>query len=645
MADYLKLVSARVTNFACFEDTGEVPIDPQVTVLLAENENGKSSFLRALGWFSEVDREFDTDDRWDGADPNGALDIVALTFQTIPSAVSALKEKTGISLPKRIRVVRRTDGSYRVEDEATGEELSSVQGFAFKWQHENLIDFLRRFTSESDLSAEREEAIRHVEAAREADGPTIETAVSYVRSYVVPHLDEAPSAELEELCTGLEDPDDPLLRVLDDFLPTTIYFGEDVEELNDVVTYIEVGSNPERYQTMINLATLVGEDLDSMASLSAHERQRRSRTASTTVTEGVSKYWAEGDITVHITFDETQMVVSITHKERDQKPSRRSRGLRWFLGFYVNFSARTKEDLTGAVLLLDEPGIFLHLRQQTKFLQLLDVLARSNQIIYSTQLPKMVPVAKLHRLRFLVPDDEAVHTVTVKSKLQAFGSKADVTQPVRAQLGMGIAESISLGNVNVVVEGLIDPYLLDTMSVFCREADKPSLADDVTLFATGGSGKKMLPHVATLVGDPVKGVVLLDDDKAGHAAQREIKKVFGDLVPTLRVVEGGSTPSGKEIEDIVSRTYYLELTNAAYKGRVTGYVEIGENDVVDGPIVDAIEAVFKSRRYGTFQKVYPARELQVRLQIGESGPDDETLENFGTLFERVNTALAATVQA
>ena len=151
----------------------------------------------------------------------------------------------------------------------------------------------------------------------------------------------------------------------------------------------------------------------------------------------------------------------------------------------------------------------------------------------------------------------------------------------------------------------------------------------------------MLPGVATVVAGPAKGIVLVDDDKSGREAERAIKKVFGDLVPIARVVDGHSEPSGREIEDLVSRSYYLELTNAAHAARIPGYEAITEDELGDGPIVDAIAGVFRRRKYGSFQKIYPARELQVRVETGEGAPDAATLESFVKLFDRLNAGLSS----
>src|SRR5437762_11820204 len=73
----MRLVSARLKNFRLFEDTGEVPLG-QITVLLAQNENGKTAFLQGLAWFSEENvEELDEEDRWQGATGLGG-EVVSL---------------------------------------------------------------------------------------------------------------------------------------------------------------------------------------------------------------------------------------------------------------------------------------------------------------------------------------------------------------------------------------------------------------------------------------------------------------------------------------------------------------------------------------------------------------------------------------
>jgi predicted ATP-dependent endonuclease of OLD family len=69
----------------------------------------------------------------------------------------------------------------------------------------------------------------------------------------------------------------------------------------------------------------------------------------------------------------------------------RSRGFRWFFSFYVTFAADTIDGpAANAILLLDEPGLYLHIQSQK------DLLTQwekdfSNQIIYTTHSPLWFP--------------------------------------------------------------------------------------------------------------------------------------------------------------------------------------------------------------------------------------------------------------
>ena len=77
----------------------------------------------------------------------------------------------------------------------------------------------------------------------------------------------------------------------------------------------------------------------------------------------------------------------------------RSRGFRWFFSFYIVFAADTQGgDAEGAILLLDEPGLFLHALSQADLLRHFDNDFK-NQIVYTTHSPFMVPTHAIERVR------------------------------------------------------------------------------------------------------------------------------------------------------------------------------------------------------------------------------------------------------
>jgi energy-coupling factor transporter ATP-binding protein EcfA2 len=637
--DKLRLTEARVTNFACFRDSGDVPIE-NVTVLLAENENGKTTFLRALDWFSS-DEPFDEDDRWDRADPDAVLDVVSLTFSLTQPARVAL-QKEGMKPSDTVRITKNTDGQYRVENATSSALLEPSAGEPlFERRRRELEGFIREHGS---LAPSQQGTLDELQALDPGSGLLPSFAIN-VRSNVIPHLPPDVQGQANQLLEELEQAaqngaSTQLSRayeVLEPHLPRLIYFDDTVDFIEDSVTYAEVAGDPQRHRTMINLASVAGIDLEGLAQQEPHDRQRQSRHVSETLSAKTSKYWQGDPITFHVQLDESRLIVSLEHKGRDQKPSRRSRGLKWQLGFYVNFSAETGGDLAGAILLLDEPGLHLHIKQQPKLLALFDDIARGgNQIVYSTHLSHMLQADKPHRFRPLVVDDKDAGTTKVVPNINSIGSRDDVMKPVREVLGLGIADAIAFGTTTVIGEGLSERYLLLSMSSFCRDARLTALDEKTTVLPAGGSGKKMLPLAALAASEKTKAVVLVDDDKAGRATEKAIVKILPGALQVVRTheIENG----GLEIEDLFDRMYYVELVNDAHRD-VANYSLLEESDLDnDKSICDAVDAAFKARNLGEFQKLRPAIELQRRLELGER-PDERSLDAFSELFSRLNGAL------
>ncbi len=637
----MRLVSARVTNFGCFHDSGEVPID-DVTALIAENENGKTTFLRALSWWSGGE-EFDVEDRWEGADPAGTLDLVALTFDVNDAAQTALGE-AGAKAPKQVRVIRNSANEYRVEDPSSGEAIEATRGpTRFEVSKDAVVENLKTH-DEPAIAATLADAL---ETAQPSSG-IAENMIPTIREDVLPHLNTAEDQTVleglvGELESAIASPGEEVgpketFDVIKAFLPALIYFDEQVDFVQDSITYAEVQADATNHRTMVNLATVAGVDLVKIADQDGHRRQRLSHQAQAKVSERFSNYWESGDVTVFVQLDALEMTLTIEHKGRKQRPSRRSSGLKWQLGFFVNFTAEIKGDLSGAVLLLDEPGLHLHIKQQPKLLELFDDLARDGcRIIYATHLTHMLSPDKPHTFRPLIADPDTPNATKVMPSIMAVSSKSDVMQPVRQALGMGIADAIGLGGLNVIAEGLTERYVLLAMSDFCRDSGRSTLSATTTILLAGGSGKKIIPLAVMAFAENTSVVVLVDDDKAGRSTVRLLEKILLGAVPIVRTHDEAQQ-TDRELEDIFAPAFYLDLVNSAHAD-VSGYKTIEVKDIdVAKPICNAIEDCFKANGLGKFQKLKPAMELQKRLELGET-PDDATLDQFAAVFTRLNEAL------
>lgn len=255
----MQLVSARVMNFGCFSDSGEVPID-KVTALIAENENGKTTFLRALAWWSDKTADFDEEDRWEGAERETVLDLVALTFRVNSASSNALR-KAGIGKPPdTITIIRSSDGEYRLCSSNMKNKLLTADPLGLP---------------QKTLPGQSEQT-KPVDNTSKSPLQIAPFTQSVSWLSLLKSIGEASfTLTNPSVATG-----PPIaFEVVEPYLPELIYFDERVDFVQDSITYAEVKADPTRHRTMINLATIAGIDLVEVANANAHMRQQYSRNA------------------------------------------------------------------------------------------------------------------------------------------------------------------------------------------------------------------------------------------------------------------------------------------------------------------------------------------------------------------------------
>ena len=79
-------------------------------------------------------------------------------------------------------------------------------------------------------------------------------------------------------------------------------------------------------------------------------------------------------------------------------PKQRSRGVRWFLSFFLELKANNLESVNQHVVLIDEPGLSLHARAQEDVLKVFEDIKDHIQIVYSTHSPHLIDINKTYRL-------------------------------------------------------------------------------------------------------------------------------------------------------------------------------------------------------------------------------------------------------
>ncbi|MCD6200199.1 MAG: AAA family ATPase [Bacteroidales bacterium] len=215
-------------------------------------------------------------------------------------------------------------------------------------------------------------------------------------------------------------------------------------------------------------------------------------------------------------------------KDRQERlyPKQRSRGVRWFLSFYLELKAAiSRKDFKGKVLLIDEPGLSLHARAQEDVLKVFEHIKDKVQVIYTTHSPHLIDIKKLYRLLAVqrnIHDDENSETVVFDAKSLTSAS-ADTLSPIYTLMGSRLSEQQFIQKKNnIILEDLTNYYYF---SAFHALLGYPPEA--FFLPATDVSNVQTLVNL--LMGWGLDFIVVTDESPEGLKTYQDLKKnVYGN---------------------------------------------------------------------------------------------------------------------
>jgi predicted ATP-dependent endonuclease of OLD family len=268
----------------------------------------------------------------------------------------------------------------------------------------------------------------------------------------------------------------------------------------------------------------------------------------------------------------------------------RSKGFQWFFSFDMKFMYETEGEFKNSVILLDEPGMHLHAAAQRDLLDRMKAYAQNNQLIYSTHLPFMIDMNRLDNI-WVAEDRPDAGTIVHHDWATA---DKDARFTLQAALGLSWAQSLFIGQKNLVVEGVTDFWFLITLSTLLKEAGDQGLPEDLVVTPAGGASK--VAYVATLLaGQELKVAALLDSDAEGIAARKQL--VNNWLLKDSDVLLLGDVignPGTCALEDLFDEEYYLSHASAAYSKELDGkQIKLPKTPPVS--IVDRLKLHFSER--------------------------------------------------
>lgn len=669
----MRLIAFHVQNYKTIVDSGRVEIRPDVTCLLGQNESGKSSVLQGI-WKSRnvASRKFDMLYDYPKHDFSRArnTDPVATTleFELDEEDVAAFQEEFELTAPKLVTLKTLYSGkaSLTLDVAFVNNDLAKAREIAGRLAElpakagDDGTDRLAGLRQQAQALAAAI-ASSNFPAARQAAASALAT-VKALAGLI------GDTAEIE---TSLEDAADAhsaveqrsaAVALLSKRIPAFIYF----DEYGILKTRIhlpeyqrKVGTKDADIRTQTALfewahvtpeeILRLGRPRDEGEEQDAVDRRKEERrtlleSASFSLTGDWKEWWPQQrEHRLKITADGDDLVLQVSD---DKNPwnvdfQERSRGFQWFFSFYLTFLVESEKAHQGTILLLDEPGLNLHVTAQQRLLSFFQRVSEKNQVIYTTHSPFMVDPDHIDNVRtvFLKKDEKSGYMHTRVSGTTEPEGDHDTVLPLQAALGYDIAQTLFLGKKTLIVEGITDYWILKTLSAELAKAKRPALPEDVVVLFAGGTSR-MLPLVSLFMKPGEKErrlVVLLDADKAGIEKAATLKRELLKQDQTIALMSDADflAKPDVEVEDIVSRAELMAAIKQ-HRGKFTTAKAKATT------AVPFLKEVYRENGWGDLthqEKAFVTLAL-IELWRAGKGPDADTLNNAEQIIDGIKQRFA-----
>ncbi|WFU40131.1 AAA family ATPase [Bradyrhizobium sp. CB82] len=664
----MQLTSFRVFNFRSIQDSGDIKL-ARITSILGRNESGKSNLLLALRSLNPVEgftalnpiKDFPRHRR-----------LEECTDHTI--VVSTKWKLTTDEKSELLAILPRAKDIAEIEigRRYSKQRFVSFPGLpAIPFDEADIKSKIKKITAAAKAAAEELCEPKKGELSKAADN--FETGCASIadkEKWAVAAIGSLKTlrTELAKADVELTDKQEQLLVELEDTtsllagdkeaqqkardwalrqLPHFIYLDEypDLNGHQDIAAYLQRKANNQAtdadgyFEKMCKVAGLDPTKLQELLQKNEHEtRNQLTNRASAVVTGEIRRLWKDRPLKVRFNVDAQHLDTFISDPNAtfdvEVNLDERSRGFKWFFSFYITFSADTDggkaED---AVLLLDEPGLYLHAKSQSDLLNHFEK-DFSNQILYTTHSPFMVPTHQVDSIRTASISEQKGTTVTNDPS-----GDARTLFPLQAALGYDLAQSLFVGPNNLVVEGVTDFWLLSTISAYLADAGKKALRSDLAITPAGGA-QKISYMVALLTSEQLNVLALLDDEKAARTTKDDL--VRARLIKEQNVVFvsesiGAGAATDCDIEDLLDPAMYEALVRESYAKELKGKI------LILNPKIPRVAKRLESALADLgieFHKTRPTRLFLTKMAADpKTVMTPNSVGQFEKLFELVNERL------
>jgi len=610
----MKLIKFRIQNYKSIKDTGWCWLASDLTTLAGKNESGKSAVLEAL-------RDFDinVDKIPDEALPleDNEEPLIEICFEVTKSTLDEIAQKMGVTIGKEVRdyiaqsgltISKYYDGSYIIEDEIN--EALDIQVNKVNQQHivkiEKEIEELSKIEQLANVM--KPTFVGSVDLDKQAVTQYIQQIQAQVESITTDEEKMQIADKIEELKeknNALEEAKvsqiffDEIIQ----YTPNFIFFSDFLDILPFELTFAEAKNN----KIVQDFAKVSGLDLDEIIQTTDSQRRRNILSKhSATISGDFLSYWKQNklDLVAEPDGENLRLGVKELGKTMLFKPEQRSKGLQWFLSFYLRLNAEQDEI---NVILIDEPGLYLHAKAQKDVLKVLERTSQESQVIFSTHSPYLIDAKRLDRIRLILKDEKDGTEIENKIHKEA---DIETLTPIITAIGLDISHSFSIvGKKNVLLEGISDYYFMQALRKYIK-------SNEENLIPCVGAPK--IPQIISLlIGWDLEFLTVLDNDTEGKRIAKELSKKL--LVEDNKIIFIAEK-DGFSIEDLFTHEDFNDFVLIENKNNDTNLLN---SKFIKNKKFDK---VLLSKKF--FEKV---EENQTEIKLSQ-----DTINAFKQVFNKIS---------
>jgi len=657
----MKLSSVHISDFQCIRDSNDFEV-ADITCLVGKNESGKTALLQALYRLNPLipeDAKYDvTDDypRADVEDYNQELEageaepaiIATAEFALSPDETASIEEEFGkgilmrqvLKLSKgyenKLQIALTIDESVAVRTAVSEAQLPTEIAEALSAQE--TLAALSTSVSERTDPTEKEHLIRLtaiIQKFAKAGGLTLYIYKAHLEKRVPKFL------YFDEyfLMTGFENIEALIQRVNNKTLKKSDH------PLLGLISLARIELpellNPQRTQWLINKLEGASNHLSKkILQYWSQNKHLLMRFDVRPARPGDPLGMTSGANILFQVYDTKRMVSTIL--------GTRSKGFVWFYSFLAWFDQQQR---TGAplILLLDEPGLFLHGRAQADLLSYIEKeLKEAHQVLYTTHSPFMVDPTRFDRVRIVqdrsmdaekpLPEDQD----GTKIITEVLDATEESLFPLQGALGYDIYQTLFVGPNSLIVEGVSDLLYIQAMSAALSSLGRVSLSPEWTITPVGGADK--VPTFVALLGAQrgMKLATLLDIQAKDSQTIASLYKRKLLRKQNVLTYAGFTASTEADVEDMFGLDFYLQLINAEYTSDIPRPITPNQLKSKAPRLLAKLQQHFAGHPLKggcQFNHYRPARYFAEKLGDLSASIPAEVLNRFEAAFDALNKLL------